>query len=155
MGTERKGNLQFVCGLCETRLNVRSLFAGKKINCPKCHKKVVVPRQSAGIATAPAAAGAQKKTAVPGGDDAPARQGRSAAGRKDLDALRAENKALRERLAGQTDHAPAAAGSAAEDLAQARKRITELERQLSELRAADPKAGARTSVPTQAGKESA
>ncbi len=53
MTTSSPGNLQFKCGRCDTRLTVKSMFAGKKINCPKCHKKIVVPRQSEGVAEVP------------------------------------------------------------------------------------------------------
>ncbi len=53
MATEKSATLEFVCTRCEARLNVKALLAGKKINCPKCHKKIVVPLENHNVAGLP------------------------------------------------------------------------------------------------------
>ncbi len=145
MGNEPRGNMQFSCGRCEALLTVKHFLAGKKINCPKCHKKVVVPKKEGGVADMPDALSAQpgaatgeKNTGAPAGKGPATRKknvpGQPPGQNSELKALRAENKALRDRLERQTKTAPPAASGQDDALAAARKRITDLEQQLSQAR---------------------
>ncbi len=143
MGTEQNATLEFACGRCETRLNVKPFLAGKKINCPKCHKKVVVPKQNGGIAVVPDGTNLKISDAVKArkrhdAANTPTRtKTRSRAGSEgtaDQEMLRAENKALRERLEKRKHEPPALSEDDRDALAAARKRIAELELQLSQAR---------------------
>lgn len=53
MATEQPSTLEFQCAHCDARLNVKAWLAGKKINCPKCHKKILVPTKNGTVASVP------------------------------------------------------------------------------------------------------
>ncbi len=53
MPNEQPIDLQFQCGRCDARLTVKKMLAGRKINCPKCHKKIQVPNKDNDVATVP------------------------------------------------------------------------------------------------------
>lgn len=164
MENEQKANMQFSCGRCEVMLTVKPFLAGKKINCPKCHKKVVVPKKEGGVADMPdalaakpgAASGMHKADAMAG--KVPGTRKKNAPGQPpdqnvEVKVLRAENKALRDRLERQTKSAPSASSGQDDALAAARKRIADLEQQLSQARTEVEGARARAAAAMRDRKE--
>ncbi len=71
MSTEQPATMDFQCGRCAAHLTVKVLLAGKKINCPKCHKKILIPLESGGIAQSPDQASASTPPSPPPAPFAP------------------------------------------------------------------------------------
>ncbi len=131
MANEQPNKLQFQCGRCDARLTVKNMLAGRKINCPKCHKKIQVPSTDNGIAKVPedlAAVSRQETRKNTPATEASATFIGSKAQTPEAPAASASSPA-------EEKPAPPPSSAPTEDVSAARTRIEEQERQLAKRQA--------------------